>query len=207
MIRLVTRAWPSLLGAVMVNALLQALLVMPFVTRSFLALFMVLFFASFVVLVAALAVVVAGLRAAAVGPGGRWPRWSEWTAAGIVVVAVALASLASTWLAPVAVLVALIVLAGVACARGAAGFSAFRYHPIRAVLLTLVTLVVLVLVGPPGLGTLLAGFFITGWPGALVSWLGFGAAGALLLAAWTAFASRSLSERSDESKRPRTHGR
>jgi hypothetical protein len=164
--------------------------------------FVVLFFASFVVLVAALAVVVAALRVAALGVGRRWPRWSEWVASGVVVVAVALSSLVSTWLSPVAVLVAIIVLAGVALGRGAAGFAAFRHHPMRATLLSLLTLVVLVLVGPPGLGTLLAGFFITGWPGALESWLGFGTAGALLLTAWTAVSLRSLTEvQSDESKR------
>jgi hypothetical protein len=180
-----------LLAAVVGNALLQAALVVPFVTPSFSVWFVVLFFASFVVLVAALAVVVAALRVAAPGVGRGWPRWSEWVASGVVVVAVALASLVSTWLSPVAVLVAIIVLAGVAAGRGAAGFTAFRHHPVRATLLTLLTLVALVLVGPPGLGTLLAGFFITGWPGALVSWLGFGTAGVLLLTAWTALTARS----------------
>ncbi len=190
MIRLMARAWPVLLGAVVGNALLQALLVAPFVTPSFSFLFLALFFASFVVLVATLALVVAGLRVTAAGSGVRRPRWSEWVASAAVVLAVALASVASTWLAPVAVVIVIIVLAGVALGRGTAGFATFRHHPVRAILLTVLTLVVLVLVGPPGLGTLLAGFFITGWPGALVSWLGFGTAGVLLLASWTALSLR-----------------
>ena len=208
MTRLIARAWPVLLVAVVVNALLQAVLVAPFVTPSFSILFVALFFASFVVLVAALAAVVAGLRIAARGAGRGRPSWSEWVASAAVVLAVALASLASTWLAPVAVMIAIIVLAGVALGHGAAGFAAFRHHPVRAILLTLVTLVVLVLVGPPGLGTLLAGFFITGWPGAALTWLGFGTAGTLLLIAWTALSFRSLSEaRSAASERPAAHGR
>lgn len=210
MTRLIARAWPVLLGAIVGNALLQATLVAPFVTPSFAVLFVALLVASFVALVATLAVIVARLRVAAlgVGAGGAWPRWSDSAASAAVVVAIALASIASPWLSPVAVVVAIIVLAGVALGRGAAGFATFRHTPVRAILLTLLTIVVLVVVGPPGLGTLLAGFFITGWPGAALSWLGFGTAGVLLLCAWTALALRPLSEaRSDESKRPVPRGR
>ena len=209
MIRLLARSWPVLLGAVVGNALLQALLVAPFVTPSLSVLFVALFSASFVVLVAALALIVARLRVAAPGvaAGGGWPRWSDSAASAAVVAAVALASVASPWLSPFAVVVAIMVLTGVVVGRGAAGFVAFRRHPVRAILLTLLTVVVLVLVGPPGLGTLLAGFFITGWPSALVSWLGFGTAGVLLLTSWTSLASRSLSEGAARVETSRPHGR
>lgn len=213
MIRLIARTWPVLLGAIVGNALLQATLVAPFITPSLTVLFVALFVASFVVLVAALAVIVARLRLAALGAGAGagggdgWPRWSDSAASAAVVAAVALASIASTWLSPVAVVIAIIVLAGVALGRGAAGFATFRHTPVRAILLTPLTIVVLVVVGPPGLGTLLAGFFITGWPGALLSWLGFGTAGVLLLTAWTALALRPSSESNSRVETPRPHGR
>lgn len=191
MIALLSRGWPVFLAAVAGNAAVQAVLVVPFLAPSFALGFVMLSLVSFLVLAGAVAFVVAGVRSAARRGGRGWPRWPEWLASAVLVLAVALASLVSTWLVSLAILVTLVVLAGVALGRGSAGFAVFRRTPVRATLLVLVSLVILVVIGPPGLGTLLAGFFITGWPAAALTWLAFGAAGVALLCAWTALAGRS----------------
>jgi hypothetical protein len=187
MTRLLARAWPVLLAAVGGNAVVQALLVAPFVTPGGSVPFLALALASFCAIIGSLGVVVGRLRSLVSGAGRAWTVWAACLA---VVLAVGLAALASSWLVPPTLTVVLILLAGIAVGRGAAGFVAFRHHPVRAILLTLVALL---MVGLLWLGTLLLGFFITGWPAALPSWLAFGLVGVLLLTAWTSLASRSLS--------------
>lgn len=171
-------------AVVVVNAAVQAALVMPGVSVAASPAFLGLLAASTVtMLAAAVALVILS------GAGGR-PRVGRVVAAVVVAatVVVALAVLSTATLVP-SVLVALVVVSPLG-SQGAgpnSGPRCFVRHPVRAVLLAMATVIAVVLIG---VAALLLGFLVTGWLGAFATWAVGGALVAVLVRAWARLAAR-----------------
>lgn len=174
-------------GAVVVaHALVQAVCVAPGLTPAASPAFLGLFAVSAVAFVTAATALVVLVGAV----DGRRPRMRRALAA-VVVAVIVVGALAIAWPAALipAVLVALVAAspAGNTEATVLSGFGTFARHPVRAVVLAVVTLLALVVLG---LAALLFGFLVTGWMGALATWVLSGAIVALLVRAWARLAVR-----------------
>lgn len=185
MIALLARGWPVFLVVVVANAVVQAATVAPSVTPSASPEFVGLAVVSALSFASALVLTVAQVRAGVDGKHRPQPRRVDVAASLTFLLAVAVAGIASSWLMVPVIVVALPVFAGFATGRGAAGFAVFHGAPVRSLVLTLFTLVI---IGLLWLGALLLGFFITGWPAAILTWLAYGTIGTALLCAWAALA-------------------
>lgn len=181
--RLLRRGWHVFVPVVLVNALLQAALVFPFLTPAFSPLFVLLALASGASLIASAVFVLAAVVGTRVGGS-----WRLWAAASLSLIFIGAAALLSLALVPFAIVLALIVLPGVAEGSGIAGFRSFRYSPWRSVGLLLLTLVLWAVLW---LAALLLGFLITGPVAAALAWLLFGAVGVWLVCAWSALITRT----------------
>jgi hypothetical protein len=176
--RTVGRGWPAFAAAVLGNAAVQALTVLPGVTPAWTTSFLALFLASFAAIVLAAAVVAA--TAAAVRP--VWPRGTLIAVVALLVLAVAGLSLLTTYVIPVAVAGGAWWLGVVAGRhRPGAAFRVFRDRPVAAVLAVLVTILLVVIGWVAAFGL---GFFVTGWLSALLTWIIFGVVGVVLIAWW-----------------------
>lgn len=184
-IAILGRTWAVWIPAVLIGAVIQALLVAPFVTPGASWAFVALTAAALAALVTQLTVVGGAYRAALDGARFGWPRGIAWLGILALVVAVALAAVASPWLVIPAATIALVILPAILGVPGrhAGGFTLFRRAPVRALLLTLVSLI---LVALAWLASLLLGLFVTGWVGAGLTWLLYGLIGVILVAAWVA---------------------
>lgn len=171
-------------AAVLGNAVVQALCVIPGATPSGDSLFLALLAASVASLVAAATAVVALLG----GSGARWLRALAAVVLALVIVG-ALAVVSPATLVP-ALLVAFVLVspAGTPDATAWSGLRAFAWHPVRAVLLAVLTLVALVVLV---VGALLFGFFLTGALGSFATWVVAGALGVMLARAWALLAVRA----------------
>ncbi|SIR89889.1 hypothetical protein [Microbacterium sp. RURRCA19A] len=170
-------------AVVVVNAVVQALCVVPGATPAVTPGFLGLLAASVGALGAAATAVVALVG----GPGARWLRALAAVALSLVIVG-ALAVVSSTTLLP-ALLVAFVFAspAGTPDATAWSGPRAFAWHPVRAVLLAVLTaLAIAVLV----VAALLFGFLVTGGLGSFLTWVVVGALAALLARAWARLAVR-----------------
>ncbi len=173
-------------GIVVLNAVVQALTVLgdPVPVAS-------LAFAGSVALSVG-AIAVSACAVVTVVHGARW-RWVglAWML-GTVILAAAL-SILSPFLAPIAIVLGLIVVPGVVAGDGPlGGFRAFRTHPVRHSF-GVVGVLALTVVG--WAAALVLGLFVTGFAGALATWLLFGALGALVVAGWRERPRHSLTSR------------
>ncbi len=173
-------------GIVVLNAVVQALTVLgdPVPVAS-------LAFAGSVALSVG-AIAVSAWAVVTVVYGARW-RWVglAWML-GTVILAAAL-SILSPFLAPIAIVLGLIVVPGVVAGDGPlGGFRAFRTHPVRHSF-GVVGVIALIVVG--WAAALVLGLFVTGFAGALATWLLFGALGALVVAGWRERSRHSLTSR------------
>ena len=180
-----------LAAVVLVNAVVQALCVIPGVTPAASPAFGALLAASLLALLAAstATLVLVG------DPGPPRPRVLRALAAATLALVIvgALAVLSTATLIP-ALLVAFVIAApaGNADAVPWSGPRAFLWHPVRAVLLAVVTLLGLVLLL---VAALLFGFFVTGWLGSFATWVVAGALGAALARGWARLARRPRGSR------------
>ncbi len=189
---LLGRAWRVWVPVALLNTAVQALLVVPFATPAASVVFVLLALASLAGVVASVALIGAGYRAA-LGGGRRWPTWGEWLAVLLLTVAVSASALVASWLVIPALAVAAILLPAVfgIPQRTAWGFGLFARAPLRGILLTLMTLALVALLW---FAALMFGFFVTGWVGAALTWLVFGVVGAFILATWFATPHRDRAE-------------
>ena len=192
--RIAGRAWRVLVPVVIVNAVTQALTVAFRLTPTIEFAFVVLALLSFAALTASLTLIAAAAHAAAAPTTTtrrfRWPGWWLWAGATLAMFAITASGLASPLLVPVVVVLVLIVLPGVAARDQSwtAGLRMFRAAPVRASLLAVGSLLVVIVLWIIGL---LLGFFVTGPVSAFVTWLAFGATGAILVCAWTSISVRA----------------
>lgn len=176
--RLLARGWRVFVPVVILNALVQAATVLPFLTPGSDLVFVLLALASAVALV-----ISAVLTAAqAVRDSRLHLPWSLWVAASLAVIAIGASALLSLPLILVTLTLAFIVLPGVAAGRPWAGLRAFGSAPLRAIGMTILTVLILIALW---IVALLLGFLITGAVSAGLTWLLFGAAGVWLACAWT----------------------
>lgn len=170
-------------AVVVVNAVVQALCVVPGATPAVAPGFLGLLAVSVVALVAAATAVVAVVG----GPGARWRRALAAVVVALVIVGT-LAVLSSTTLLP-ALLVAFVFAspAGIPDATAWSGPRAFAWHPVRAILLAVATSVALIVLA---VAALLFGFLVTGGLGSFLTWVVVGALTALLARAWARLAVR-----------------
>ncbi|MGA1836159.1 hypothetical protein VD659_04425 [Herbiconiux sp. 11R-BC] len=190
-VRVVGRSWRVTVPVVVGNALVQAATAWPFLTPGFAPGFLALVLVSFAALAAGAALVAAACTAVT-EPRTRFrmPGLRLWVTAAAAVLAIGLSAVVAAPLFVLTTSAAFVVLPSVAGgARAFSGFRAFARAPLRAIGLALLTVLVLLVLW---LGGLLSGFFITGAASALLSWLGFGVAGVLLLGGWTALLRRTL---------------
>ena len=175
--RAVRRGWRVWLPVVVINAAIQALLVVGDPEPAASATFALLVIASFVVAALALAIVEANAGGSPRWPGPALLLWS--TLSVLFVVGM---SVISPLLAPVAVLVGVLALAPIAAGERnpLAGFTVFAHSPVRSVFACLAALTLVLVCW---LVSLLLGFFVTGPVAAAVTWLWFGATG-VVLACW-----------------------
>lgn len=169
--RAVLRGWRVFVPVVILNAAVQALLVVGDPEPVADPLFAALVALSFVVLVAALALVVAASDGAFNWPSGSVLLWSV-----VVVVAIVGLSFVSPLLVPPAIVAA--ALSSAAADHPWRGFIVFRHRPVRSILAILVALVI-VAVG--WVVSLLLGFFVTGALASGITWLWFGVTGVVLV--------------------------
>ena len=190
--RIAGRAWRALVPVVLANAVVQAVSVAFALTPAIAVAFVLLALLSFLALTASLAVIAAAAHAAATTRRFRWPGWSLWAGAALATLAITASGLASPLLVPFVEVLVLIVLPGIAAREGSwrAGLRMFRAAPVRASLLAVGSLLVVLVLWIIGL---LLGFFVTGAISAFVTWLVFGATGALLVCAWTSISFRARS--------------
>ena len=184
--RILGRGWRVFVPVVLVNAAVQALTTVPFLTPAADLWFLLLALGSAVALVVSAALVFAAAHAASDGTHLRLT-WRLVVAASLTVLAVGAVAVVALPVTPVALTLAFVVLPGVARGQVFAGFRAFGAAPGRAIALTLATLMAIVLLW---VGALLLGFLITGPLSAGLVWVGFGAAAVVLAAAWTALGQR-----------------
>jgi hypothetical protein len=192
--RIAARAWRVLVPVVIVNAVTQALTVAFRLTPAIESAFVLLALLSFAALTASLALIAAAAHTAAATTATtrrfRWPGWWLWAGATLATLAITASGLASPLLVPVVVVLVLIGLPGVAARDQSwiAGLQMFRAAPVRASLLGVGSLLVVIVLWIIGL---LLGFFVTGPVAAFVTWLAFGATGAILVCAWTSISVRA----------------
>lgn len=189
------RRWPVIASTVVATAVVQALLVVTDPEPLPAPLFIVLSLASFVALVAAIAMVAAA-ASGRVRPGARLVLWST-----VVVLAVVLLSFVSPLTVPLTIAAALVVIPAAAAnvPNPFDGFAVFRTGPFRSTIAVLVAIVVLLV---DWLVSLLLGFFVTGPVSAGLTWLWFGATGAVLLCWFDARYRRSTQRTPSERERP-----
>ncbi|MEN2740672.1 hypothetical protein ABCS02_23000 [Microbacterium sp. X-17] len=176
--------WCVLGAAVVAGAVAQGLTAEPGITLLPAWLVVLLVVASTAVLAAQLAVGAWATRALSDrAPLGGIPGTLLVWSAGIAVALFTVALLAPLVL-PLLLAAALCVLPAAARGRRNAlvGFAAFRCAPWGSVAATIVTVVVSILAA---VGAVLAGLLLTGVPGGIAMWLGFGILAALLLRWWS----------------------
>ncbi|RWR22391.1 hypothetical protein D8Y23_02350 [Microbacterium enclense] len=173
-------------AAVVGNALVQALCVIPELTPAASLGFVSLLAGSVLALVAAATAVVVLVGA----PGPLRPRVRRALAAVVLALVVvgALAIVSRGTLIP-ALLIAVVIVspAGNVDATAWSGPRAFAWHPVRAVLLVVLTMLA---IGVLFVAALLLGFFVTGWLGSFATWVIVGGVAALLARAWAGLARR-----------------
>ncbi len=181
--RLLARGWRVFVPVVILNALVQAATVFPFLTPSGSLAFVLLALASAAALVVSAVLVSAQTaRRDRLRPGGML-----WLAASAAVLVIGASALLSLPLILVTLTLAFIVLPGVAVGRPGAGLRAFGAAPLRAIGLTILTVLVLIVLW---VGALLLGFLVTGALSAALTWLLFGVAGVWIACAWAALMTR-----------------
>lgn len=170
-------------AAVLANAVVQSLLVTGDPVPEPAAWFVVAAALSFAAVVVTVAVVAAAVSGTGRGRLRTRPGLGLLVWALVLTVVTAGCAVLSPLLALVPLLAAVVLLPAAAVAPGVgAAFRlaarVFRRAPVRVAFTLLGAVVVL---GLAWLAALLLGFFITGWPASLASWIVFGAIGALLL--------------------------
>ncbi len=170
-------------AAVLANAAVQTLLLIGDPVPAVDAWFAVALALSITALVVAVAGVTAGVSGTGRGHLRAWPRVGLLGWALVLTVVTAASAVLSPPLALVPLLAAIVLLPAAAVAAGVgAAFRlaarVFRRAPVRA---ASTLLGAVVLLGLAWLAALLLGFFATGWPASLATWIVFGAVGALLL--------------------------
>ncbi len=177
----------AIAGVVLVNALVQALCVLPGATPAVGGGFLGLLAVSTVVLIAAATATLVLVGA----PGVRRPRVVRALAAVIVaLVVVAALTVLSPLAGAVGLLVAIVVAspAGNADAGALDGPRSFRQHPFRAVLLLVATVLAIAVAM---VAALVFGLFVTGAFGAFSTWVVGGVVLAMIARGWARLAVRA----------------
>jgi hypothetical protein len=180
------RSAPVIVVTVVVAAGLQALLVALAGIPSSDAGYMLMAVASLAVSVATIGVLATAIAAGVEPDRGlnrAVPTGSTWGWAALVGVGAFLAAILLPVLVPVVLVFGLVSLPAIAAGGSAStGFRALQRHAMRSAVVVLVSIVVVSLGWPIALSL---GLFATGWLGAAITWLVFGALAAVLLAWWT----------------------
>ena len=186
------RGWRILLPVIVVNALIQGLLVSPGVLPYLTPAFVVLALVSLVMLAVSFTLVAATMLQASTGPVSvrqvlavtrrRWLPLSAWSIALVVVVTLGLA----LYVLPGLVLLAITPYLLLAVVDGKPRPLAVNFAVLRARwgrwLITVIAIGVISLV--LWLLSALDGFFVTGFLGAIIGWLGIGLVSGWLICAW-----------------------
>lgn len=179
----VRRRWRLLTAVVVGNALIQAVTVLPGAVPGFTVLFVTLFLLSLLALVVGLALIAAAVVVPGSGRVVPLPSGRQWVASALAPLLVAAAGLLGPFVVPVAVLPATVLLAGAGAGPATSGRRALRPGHVAAVVLSALATVVIAAAG--WVLALLAGFFVTGFWAASVTWLCVGAAGVGVLRWWS----------------------
>ena len=194
--RAIARGWPVFVPVILVEAGVQALLVLSDPVPEWSAGFLALLLVSLLALLGAVWLTVGAASAAVDGTGGllrravRRPIIVVWAlAVGVVAVAVSLLQL---WATPLVLLLGAFVLPA-AAADDPGNLFARAYRPIvrTPVRWVLAVLAAVVLAVVTWVVALSLGFFITGALGAVLTWLWFGVAATFVLALWCSLYRRA----------------